>query len=90
MEKKKKSFWSQLKDKLSKKKDKPIDKETDEEFEGDDIKYWEFSNPGVPHPIFSAALCQAVDGLLTLLSSKILSSETPSGSLIKSKWKSSK
>ena len=38
MEKKKKSFWSQLKDKLSKKKDKPIDKETDEEFEGDEYE----------------------------------------------------
>ena len=35
MEKKKKSFWSRLKDKLSKKKDQTIEDETEEEFEGD-------------------------------------------------------
>ena len=38
MEKKKKSFWSQLKDKLSKKKERPVDEETEEEFEGDEYE----------------------------------------------------
>ena len=38
MEKKNKSFWSRLKDKLSSKKDQSIEDETEEEFEGDEYE----------------------------------------------------
>ena len=38
MEKKKKSFWSRLKDKLSRKKESSIEEEAEEEFEGDEYE----------------------------------------------------